>query len=120
VQLILDSPEVQFLLSEEGANVAEKETSSSVRPIKEYVEFVQHPERYIPKHLEFLAAIDKQASEVVPQGSHARALRSSKAPCGRIPLSDIYAVFRITTGPMKNHQGWACMSSDFAPALVVP
>lgn len=120
VQLILDGPEVQRLLSEESGNIADREASSSLRPIDEMIEFHQHPERYIPKHLEFLRAINAQPAEMVPEGSHARVLKSSKAQCGRIPDSDIYAYFRVTTGPMKSREGWACMSGDFAPVLVWP
>ena len=122
VQLILDSPEVQHLLNEEGANVTEREAYGTVRGIAEQIESFQHPERYAPKHIEFLNDFAVQPAEAVPEGSHARALKTSRAPCGRIPLpfSDIYAYFRITTGPMKNHQGWACMSGDFAPMPVAP
>lgn len=123
VHLIVDSPEVERLLGEDGANVAEEQLYGSVpKRIEEYVELHQHPERYAPKHIAFLNIIAKQPAEAVPLGSHARALKTSHAHCQRtpVPSSDIYAYFRVTTGPLKNREGWACMSGDFAPTLIWP
>ncbi len=120
VQLIVDSPEVQRLLSEEASNMAEKDvvrsTMVTLSP-NTLMELAQHPERLFPKHFEFLHALAEQPAETIPKGSYARALKTSKAPCGRIPASAVYALFRITDGPKKGHQGWACQSSDFSPTF---
>jgi len=102
VHFIVDSPEVQRLLSEEGAK------------------WVQRPERHTPRHIEFLNAMARVPTEMVPEGSHARVLKTSPSPCGQAPYSDNYAEFMVTTGDKKNHKGWACMSGDFAPALMWP
>ena len=102
VHFIVDTPEVQRLLSEEGAK------------------WIQRPERHTRRHIEFLNAMARVSTEMVPEGSHARALKTSPSPCGQAPYSDIYAEFIVTTGDKKNHRGWACMSGDFAPTLNAP
>jgi hypothetical protein len=118
-RLILETPESERLLIDEGNNVAEKGAffAAQKQGNEAVFEFVQHPEQHIPKHLEFLRAIARQAAEAVPKGTHARFLKGSGAPCGYIPDSSIYAKFRITDGPMKGHEGWACTSSDFSPTF---
>ena len=123
VQLIVDSPEVQRLLTEETGNIAEKDVINSIMVTQSpnaLIELSQHPERLLPKHFEFLRAMARQSAEMVPKGTYARALKASKTPCGRIPGSRPYAMFRITDGPMKGHTGWACMSGDFSPTFGGP
>jgi len=126
-RLILDSPEVQNLLNGEGRNVAEREAFYSLKEaaldlagIERMSEFVQHPEQHMPKHFEFLGAIARQPAEVVPKGSSARFLSGSNAPCGHLPDSNIYAKFRITSGPMKDSEGWACNVSEIGPVFGGP
>ena len=123
VQLIVDCPEVQCLLSEEAVNITEKDVVRSTMVTLSpdtLMKLSQHPERLFPKHFEFLRALAEQPAETIPKGSYAKALTTSKAPCGRIPASAVYAVFRSTDGPMKGHKGWACMSDDFSPTFGGP
>lgn len=76
-QLILDTAEVQRLLAEEGANIAEREALASAlkrgEGVEAIIEFNQHPERHAPKHLDFLRSIARQPAEGVPEGSRSRA-----------------------------------------------
>jgi hypothetical protein len=119
VRLVMDNPEVQRLLGEEETNLAERESFISAG-IEARSEFVRHPEQHIPKHFEFFGAIARQPTEEVPKGSYARFLRGSKAPCGIRPDSNVYVKFKITTGPMKEHEGWACNVNDIGPTVAMP
>ncbi len=123
MRIILDSPEVRGLIaSQEMSEVAEwqnvqrivREANSARRrqgPLDE--ELALHPERYIPKRLAFAEAMKRQPTvQAVAQNSYCRFLQRSRASCLNqpIPAGDHHYVrIRITSGPSKGQEGWACM-----------
>jgi len=124
VRLVLDSPEVRQLIARQEAfqpreraeidhfkkDRDRERTDDAAGPLRESL---QHPERYIPERTAFLDAMAQAPGVIVPGKSYCRILARSEAMCSRQPYyNPTYLKVRITSGPSKGQEGWACLGDD--------
>jgi hypothetical protein len=118
VQLISDSPDVQLLiLAQEKSDAPElrwlKESRSHDERVRGVQDRRQHPERYAPTLLSFLEAMAAKPAFAVRGGTTCRLVERSQARCTPDPLdTHAYVKVRITEGPKRGQQGWACEVRD--------
>jgi hypothetical protein len=115
VLLAYDSPEIRRLLADENAR--EEEVNDSFwrsKPtredgIKRIQDMSMHSERYPPGRQEFMNTMKNMPAFSVPAKSYFTVIESSKSRCGCMPVETLSYVFvRVTTGPSRGKQGWAC------------
>lgn len=118
VQLISDSPDVQLLiLAQEKSDAIElrwlKESRAHDERVRGVEDRRQHPERYAPTLLSFLEAMAAKPAIAVRGGTTCRLVERSQARCTPDPLdTHAYVKIRITEGPKRGQQGWACEVRD--------
>jgi hypothetical protein len=126
VRFIRDSPRVRALLAGSEAYL-ETEWQNVLRAIRSAggfnknggslsEELFLHPERFIPKRFAFLERMRRQpVASAVARSSYIRFLKRTKASCDDdlvLPQNRIYVRIRITSGPSKGQEGWACMHEN--------
>ncbi len=139
VHLILDSVEVQRLVSKQSA-FRLQERSEIDRFTRESIQraeklrhdqsdeallqlraLEQHPELYIPEQLAFLDAMAKAPGVIVPGKSHCRIIAHSEAICSRHPQQNpTYVKVRVTDGPSKGQIGWGCLGDGIQLNVAMP
>jgi hypothetical protein len=125
VQLILDSVEVQHLISQQEScsQKEEEEIDRFTQDILRFPTECSHPGetcpdleeihknavRYIPERSAFLDAMAREATVTVPPNSYCRVIRRSLAKCTKNPqYTSTFVKVRITTGRSKGTEGWGC------------
>jgi hypothetical protein len=123
VQIISDSPEVQLLiLAQEKSDATELSWLKKSQAHDERARGVQDrrrdPGRYAPTLLSFLEAMAAKPSLPVRGGTRCRLLERSQARCTPNPLDTrAYVKVRITEGPERGQQGWACEVRDVVSTI---
>lgn len=113
-RLVTDSAEVRHLL-DDGAKSPETATRLMQERTREegaalVAEMLEHPERYMRERKALLGAMDRQAGVIVTGQQYFRVLEQSEARCANDPLGTAEFIrVRVTTGPVKRAEGWACM-----------
>ncbi len=137
VRLILDSVEVQHLISRQ-----ESLSSRDRQEIDRYTQDVlrlapecMHPgdtcprleelekngARYIPERVAFLDAMATEPGFSVPPNSYCRVVQRSPARCTKNPhYTPTFVKVRITTGPSKGKEGWGCEGDGVFTAWAMP
>lgn len=112
-RLTLDSPGVRRLLAAAGAR--EKEENEYWRGQNQEAQLQQiedmelHPERYMVERSKLLNAMAQQPGFEVTGEQYFREIDQSDAGCAKEPASSSnYVLVRVTTGPLKGREGWAC------------
>ena len=130
VRLILDSAEVQNLISQQE--------SFSLRERQEIIHYFQDIERLapecmrpgescprleelernrehcIPERVAFIDAMAKKPGVLAPPNSYCRVVQRSGAKCTKNPeYSSAFVKVRVSTGPSKGTEGWGCEEDIF-------
>ena len=113
-RLILNSEQVQQLLLKAATRdlVAGQVRWERTEQERIQLEFdvEKHPDKYAAEREAVSETLAQQPGVTVIGKQYFRLLRDSVAPCdlsGRIS-SDTYILVRVTTGPAKGVEGWAC------------
>ncbi len=123
VQLISDSPEVQrLILAQEKSDATElrwlKESQAHDERVRGVQDRRRNPGRYAPTLLSFLESMAAMPAFPVRGGTTCRLLERSQARCTPNPLdTHAYVKVRITGGPERGEQGWACEVRDVVPTI---
>jgi hypothetical protein len=139
VRLILDSVEVQHLISQqESFNSREREemdhyTQESLRlgsecdrqPTGEAChrlkELLRNGMEYIPERAAFLDAMAREPSIRVAANSYCRVVKRSTAKCCKaVQDTCTFVKLRVTTGPSKGTEGWGCEGENVYSAWPMP
>jgi hypothetical protein len=112
---VIDSPEVQRLVSEEEKRRDEadrfyRENHSAEERLQRTEELILHPDRMLPGHKEFLAAMSKAPAMTAPGKTRARVLEISKARCLEDGVSTVtFVKFEIAgKEPPGGTKVWVC------------
>ncbi len=113
VKLVTDGAEVRTLMGEQERrapsedSLAEEALQRGGYPTG--VDMRLHPEKYNPGRVQFIDSMKHLPAVAVPAGSYARFLEQSKAKCEVVSYYNaMYVKVRITTGPKRGVEGWAC------------
>jgi len=130
VRLILDSAEVQHLISQQesfssrerqeivryGQDI-ERLAPECMRPgetCPRLEESERNREHYIPERVAFLDAMATKPCVLVPPNSYCRVVQRSAAKCTKNPqYSSAFVKVRVSTGPSKGTEGWGCEEDIF-------
>jgi hypothetical protein len=116
---VADSPQVRRLLSEAANLEAEKHRSRQALPDPQQVQLTidmrAHPKRYMAERSKLIETMAQQAGILVTGEQYFRILEESPAGCADDPVTTSnYLRVRVSTGPSKGSEGWAC-SRDVQP-----
>ncbi len=118
-KLVADSAEVRRLLSEAASREEKTKRLRLQLPEDQFtklrLDMEVHPERYMSERNALFAAMGRQPSVTVVGQQYFRCLEASPAGCAKDPsTTSNYMRVRVTTGPSKGAEGWAC-SRDVQP-----
>jgi hypothetical protein len=118
-KLVADSPEVRRLLTDAATLEAEKLRSRRALPDPEQLQLTidmrAHPEQYMAERRKLLETMAQQPGVLVTGEQYFRILEQSPAGCADDPVTtSSYLRVRVSTGPSKGSEGWAC-SRDVQP-----
>jgi hypothetical protein len=116
-RLVLDSPAVEQLLSRNDLIAGQDWPGHTDQErIHGYADSDEHPEKFEAQRHALKNALADHPSVSILGQPYFRLLRQSTASCepsGR-NSSDVYILVRVTTGPSKGKEGWAC-TRDVGP-----
>lgn len=112
-KLVADSPEVRRLLAAAPSRDMERDNFQKGRTQEEQIqlnlEMTKHPEQYLADRMSLIDSIGRQRGVLVEGQQYFRVLEQSDVGCDLIPIhSAVYIRVRVTTGPHKDREGWAC------------
>jgi hypothetical protein len=114
-KLVADSPGVRKLLNEAAEHDATVKRSLKERPAEKQDLLIQELQKPSAQRRQLLDAISGQTGVVVTGKQYFRELERSTAGCDIYPISSAtYVRVRVSTGPSKGREGWAC-SRDVQP-----
>jgi hypothetical protein len=118
-KLVADSVEVRRLLAGAAGREAQAERSrrelSNDQQVQLMNDMEARPERYMAERRKFLDSMGRQPGVFVAGEQYFRILEQSPAGCADDPVTTSnYLRVRVTTGPSKGSEGWAC-SRDVQP-----
>ena len=118
-KLVADSAEVRHLLAEAANRETETDRLRRELPDQQLIQLTidmrEHPERYMVERRKLLDTMGRQPGVFVTGEQYFRILEQSPAGCADDPVTTSnYLRVRVTTGPSKGSEGWAC-SRDVQP-----
>ncbi len=135
VRLILDSAEVQQLISQQesfgpkereeldhyGQDLHRFGPECDRQPTGEACRRLEDGAQYIPERVAFLKQMGREPAVLVATKSYCRVLKRSSAICRPSPIENpAFVKVRITTGPSKGTEGWGCEGVNVFGAWAMP
>ena len=139
VRLILDSAEVQQLISQQesftsrereeidrytqdslrlGSECDRQPTGEACQRLKE---LLRNGMEYIPERAAFLDAMTREPSVEVAANSYCRVVKRSTAKCCKaVQDTCTFVKLRVTTGLSKGTEGWGCEGENVYSAWPMP
>lgn len=115
--LVQDNTMVERMLALQRIQDAEieqfwKAKHSKEEGIQRVTDMQANPTHYTPGRKEFLSSMSQQPGVFIPEKTYLRLIEGSGAHCNANPLfTTTYIKVRITSGPLRGREGWACEDS---------
>jgi hypothetical protein len=112
--VVVDSSEVRKLISEEEARQDEEDRlyreMTKAEQLQHIDELIHHPDRVLPEHKEFVAAMARVPAISVARRARGKVLQISKARCLPDGISGVTFIRMVVVGkkPPAGAEVWVC------------